>query len=78
MILVFGVIIILANIDYLERWAEWSGSSAMGYLTEQTIRSLTGLYVAFGFSGLGRKGIRQTGMPWIARRRRIGWSTDAR
>lgn len=35
MILVFAVIIILANIDYLERWAEWSGSSAMGYLRSQ-------------------------------------------
>lgn len=71
------MMMMIANADYLERWGEWTGSSEVGYLTEQKVQSLTGLYVAFGFSGLERKEIKQTGMRWIARRRHIGWSTDA-
>lgn len=71
------VVRIMANTEGLERWGDWSGAPRTGCIAEQTVQRLIGLHVAFGLSGPGRKGIKQTGMRWIARRRRTGWSTDA-
>lgn len=62
-------------------WTDWEGGLGHQESDGLSLTKRCKVYLAFnmvfGFSGLERKGIERTGMHWIARRRRIGWSTAA-